>query len=162
MVTLMCNVAIAQNIHNHQTSHSRTYALYKSYQTSQNKINTVHVLFKVERLFSSPDTFFSPFTVCKEWTTMMQCASLTLGSSIVQVMSQPGHFFFMLIQAEGIQRCTVGSFFSPLFLSLLQQCPALRLLSGGIYQTINNAKCTWKRFGIHLWLCIYIGIFFLF
>lgn len=45
MVTLMRNVATAQNIHNHQTSHSWTYALYKSYQTSQNKINTVHVLF---------------------------------------------------------------------------------------------------------------------
>lgn len=143
MVTLMRNVAIAQNIHNHQTSHSRTYALYKSYQTSQNKINTVHVLFKVKRLFSSPDTFFFfPFTVCKEWITMMQCASLTLGSSIVQVMSQPGLFFFMLIQVEGIQRCAVGSFFPSFF--LLQQCPALRLLSGGIYQSINNAKCTWK------------------
>lgn len=53
MVTIMHSLYHCSNINNRQNLYCGTYVLYKSYHTSQNKINTVHVL-KAKHFFPHP------------------------------------------------------------------------------------------------------------
>ena len=105
MVTIMHSLYHCSNINNRQNLYCGTYVLYKSYHTSQNKINTVHIL-KAKHFFPHP--------------SHSQCVKNGLNDAIqfsnirqqYRTSGESGRklfffFFSMWILVCGIKRCAV-------------------------------------------------------